>query len=48
MLRHPDRDIFLVVTGWAAILSFDLCGLICIRQLFRSGPDIQIDERGIW
>lgn len=48
MLRAPGHDIFRVVSGWAAILFFGLCGMIGISQLFRSGPDVRIDERGIW
>ena len=48
MLRDPEGGLTLMVFGWAAILFFGLCGLIGIRQLFRSGPDIRIDEQGIW
>jgi len=48
MLRAPGHDIFRLLSGWAAILFFGLCGLIGLSQLFRSGPDIRIDERGIW
>ncbi len=33
--------------GWIAILFFGACGLIGVRQLFRSEPVMEIDDRGI-
>ncbi|MES2059276.1 MAG: STM3941 family protein [Pseudomonadota bacterium] len=36
-----------LVTGWLGALFFGACALVGARQLFRSGPVMEIDARGI-
>jgi len=48
IVHGPREDVRITLAGWAAILFFGLIALVRAGQLVRGGPDIRIDERGIW
>ena len=48
IVRDPDVEFRIRLAGWACIVLFGLIALVRAGQLYRGGPDIRIDERGIW
>ncbi|PKP94037.1 MAG: hypothetical protein CVT77_03750 [Alphaproteobacteria bacterium HGW-Alphaproteobacteria-16] len=42
-----DNVLFMQVIGWLTILIFAVFAVIGVRQLFRTGPVMEIDSRGI-
>jgi hypothetical protein len=48
IVHDPRGDVRIRLAGCAAILFFGLIALVRAGQLIRGGPDIRIDEQGIW